>query len=152
MAGAFSFRGKAIQYSDLLSPELQNESFADMDPVQMADYAGRIEQEGGANFAYRLGRLVSQLHKDGLPLPPVPDFDDRIVVRQFCELVREKRTERMQDQGFDPEGWPFDTNAAGEAFKWRPLEELTEQLLTVMDGARWLRFWGDLGHSMHAWY
>lgn len=40
----------------------------------------------------------------------------------------------------------------GECECWTPAQERISTLQTVLDGARWLRFWADLGHSMHAWY
>ncbi len=42
--------------------------------------------------------------------------------------------------------------AGSESFDPNAIEELADDLRVVLDAARWLRFWADLGHRMWAWY
>lgn len=153
MAGAFSFRGKVIGHSPLLSDDLQNGAYADMSPPEMADYAGRIEacaiervstQHGGVEL------LISRLN--GAPSPTVA-----VALREWAEQVRDGRDTRAKALGYEEGmfgGWTkpgTDGFHQEDGLDYSTEEELSARLLTVLDGARWLRFWADLGHSMHAW-
>lgn len=44
LSGIEAFRGKRVGYCELLPEPLRNEAYEEMDPGQMLDYAGRLEQ------------------------------------------------------------------------------------------------------------
>ncbi len=152
MAGAFSFRGKAVGYCELLNEDLQNEAYGDMDPPAMADYASRIERVA-------LSSAVMKLTEAGFPGSSL--LADPLVAREWMEGTMKASDERAKDAGYvDDEffGWlkPDDkgkTDGFSKRSQWEhnPVEILSFELRVVLDGARWLRFWADLGHSMHAW-
>jgi len=131
LAGAFSFRGKAIGYSTLLPESLQNEAYTDMTPPEMADYAARIER--------------AAIAASGCPTTNPGD------AREWVDETLAEMRERAIAQGFVDDDWAGLVKD-GEEFKPEPREELALRLQPVLDAARWLRFWADLGHSMHAWY
>lgn len=153
MAGAFSFRGKVIGHSPLLSDNLQNEAYVDMSPPEMADYAGRIEAyaiEQASNQHGGIELLISRLNG-------APPLTVAAALREWAELIRAERDARAKMLGYGEGmfgGW---TKPGTDGFRnedgldYTTDEELGARLLTVLDGARWLRFWADLGHGMHAW-
>lgn len=124
----FSFRGKLVNRNQLLPRELRGEAFEDMAPPQMADYAERMEKAA----------LTSAAHQciDAGMQPPEELFKGPDEAREWIERRR----------------WEREEAAGSESFDRNAIEELAHDLRVVLDAARWLRFWADLGHAMWAWY
>ena len=138
-AHALMFRGKAIGFSLLLQEHLQNEAFQDMDPRQMADYAERLERAAIENAIYTFPFLR----------PILNNGDD---AREWANQMREEFERRMEEADYHFDEFQGYINEAGEKIEENPIERLAVQVRVILDAARWLRFWADLGHGMYAWY
>jgi hypothetical protein len=120
MAGYESFRGKRVQYCELLPDSVQEEASADHEPDEMLAYADRLEQ-----------------------------YMDPAILEQYAAAA--KRLEEITAPGF------FEKPTAGNEKEYERLSEELEEVSywdhrTIRDAAAWLRFWGNHGFAMWAWY
>lgn len=134
LAGLLSFRGQVVAQSPLLPQGLRERAYRDMTPLQMARYALSIER-AALREAHR--RLRAMGDAAGAAATAAGPHE----AREWAAAVVQEAS------GLPP----------AEAFHsfWEPgddREETALALLEVLDAARWLRFWADLGHSVHAWY
>ncbi len=149
IAGAFSFRGKAVGYSELIGEELQNEAYGDMNPYEMSTYAKRIEDSA-------IESVKEQLKEAGLPADLISDAP---MAKDWVDGTSRTQKERALADGFTFEDWagyvkyvPDGSNDNKRVhFESNKVEDIADKLSVILDASRWLRFWADLGHSMWAW-
>lgn len=137
IAGAFDFRGKVVSHSDLLPDDLRNEAYEDMDPPQMAEYAGQIEEAAVVTVNAKLKEMgrCFQLKKE-------------VAEDWSAEVVAEMKA-RAEAEGYTDDGWGY--CKGGGLFEATPYEDLGWGMQRVLQAGRWLRFWADLGHAVWAW-
>ena len=142
-ASAIDFRGAVVGRSDLLSEETKARAFEDFTPPEMGEYALRVIKEA---LAAAKSRVVSL----GAPTALLGDVES---AREFCKAAKAKLAVRAEEGGFEEGGlgWTHRSGTAGHTFTPTPIEELAGELGFVLDGARWLAFWADLGHGVYAW-
>lgn len=122
MSGMESFRGKRVQYCELIPEELQNEAFTDeMPPKAMLDYANRLEEY--------LDREVY----DGL----------KAKAKRYREISIESWIDIKPKPGYEDE-----FNAIKEELKAKAYWDME----TLDEAIHWLRFWAERGFTMRAWY
>ena len=138
-AGWMSFRGKCIGYCDLLTEDLQNEAYNDIEPEEMLDYARRLE-------AYS-----KQWEKDNPEIFKKIEQDKEKVAEwnkdnEGLFLMNEEQREKHMKQMKDKYGNEF------IGFRDCLKDSNYSDYEILVDAILWLRFWAEKGHSMHAWY
>lgn len=151
MAGAFSFRGKIIGYSPLLTEELQNRAYEDMTPPEMAEYAGRIEEEAFTQARQQHGGLDLLAGRINGSLAPALRVWAEDTIAHAEQQAEDDGAIEDELMGFAyPKGHPKNSGHFSE-YEFNEEASLAYRLRSILDAARWLRFWADLGHGMHAW-
>ncbi len=137
-----SFRGKCIGYAECISEELQGEAYEDHDPDEMIDYSIRL-------FA-----AVAEYLKEKLP-EHFADVDEETLIELNDGLRHEAHEVWLaatKGKTETAEQWIASNDAMQ---KWEsslpPEKKLISACSDVIDGARWLRFWGEKGHGYWAW-
>lgn len=151
LAGSFSFRGKAIGYSPLLSEESQSAAYEDMEPNGMLEYADCIEREATEEFIFQMGEL-------GIEAKQFADKDLAVWAESVNAQVDEATDKALLEaQSREKDEKDMSPEAKREFFPsllYEPSKEETLwlHLRIVIRAAAWLRFWAGHGHAMHAWY
>lgn len=125
IAAATDFRGKCIGRCDILPDGLQNEAYQDHGPAEMLAYAKRLED----------------------------------AVAKILKMSAEDVKARAKTLGEELEAATKDKAGMGYyevSEKWydglSKKDKQIYELSTVLEGANWLRFWGERGHGYWAWY
>lgn len=122
LSGYGSFRGKRVQYCDLLPESLKDKAFTDMEPAEMLAYADELEQyfsqEIYDQYLPKQQRLVALSKDSWINFTPKDPAD----AEEVAALQRE-----LDDSPF------YDHR-------------------TLFEAIHWLRFWANAGFSMWPWY
>ena len=138
-APPLAFRGKIIAFSEILPEELRDEAYKDMTPQEMLDYADRLE--GWAEGYEANNKELLQKYKEN---------EDKIKAyysdTEHSFLLDEEDKEKLKEEML---------NKYGKALI-DFIEELGQEKFYdyyyLRQAIAWLRFWGEKGHGLHAWY
>lgn len=155
LAGEFSFRGKVIGNSSLLTEKLQEEAYEDMEPEDMEEYAGRIEGCAIKMFVDKMRGMGNTIQTDSLQM--LEALAEQVHVRVEKATDECLEIAKKQEGQADREKGKLSPDAAREFMPWQLYEPTEEEelwllLRIVLQAAAWLRFWAEKGHAMHAWY
>lgn len=141
IAGWMSFRGKCIANCDIISDELRNESYQDMTPDQMLDYANRLE-EHAKEWEQKNPELYEQVQKNKDKLKEWEKDNDWTITLGMDEAKKKEHMQKMRKK--------YGNEFIGliDVLK----ESKHDHYDVLKDAISWLRFWGEKGHGMHAWY
>jgi hypothetical protein len=122
-SGFESFRGKRIQYCEIVPKDLVDEAFLEHDPEQMLDYAKRLDCLIDKELINRM----------------MPKY------QRYLEISEDHFLESAAKPGHEDE---FELL---NQLLWDKQSKFGENL-TVHEAVHWLRFWAERGFSMWPWY
>ena len=141
VAGWMSFRGKCIGYCELIPENLRDEAYTDMEPVQMQDYANKLD-EYARKWEQDNSEIFSQLekYKDNLT---EWDKDNDWTVTLGMDDAKKNAHKTMMKKKYGDEFIGFQKCLC---------ESNYYSYKNLVDAISWLRFWAEKGHGMWAWY
>jgi hypothetical protein len=141
MAGWMSFRGKCVGFCELIPSDIREEAYRDMEPHQMLDYADRLEHHA-TQWEKNNAELLLAADKNNEKISAWKSDNDWTFLISMHDKQKAKHEERMLEK-------------YGNEFicLLKSLNDAQYSDYSILkDAITWLRFWGERGHGMHAWY
>jgi len=141
MAGWMSFRGKCVARCEVIPSDLREEAYRDMEADQMLDYANRLEHHA-TQWEKNNAELLLDAKKNNEKIKAWERENDWIIIVRMNEKQKAQHEKCMSEKY----GNKFIglLKSLNDARYW--------EYGIIKDAITWLRFWGERGHGMHAWY